>query len=266
MKQKTLFVTMLLMAALILAACGAAQTPETAAPPAEPLNTAPPEASATLPQPTDAPTSAPLQTETPVEEPTAVVESTTSSAAAEPGSGQQFTIVAGESEARFLIDEVLFGAPKTVVGSTNAVTGTFNVDFAGVTASLLEVEVDLRTLVTDNNNRTRAVHNNILHTNQPEFQYARFEGLAFENLPGSVTPGQPFDFQVRGNLTIHGVTQEALFDVTLTPVSETRFEGLAMMTIVYADYDVHILRLPESVASVEDITTLELTFIAEVQN
>ena len=264
MKQKTLFVTMLLMAALTLAACGAAQTPE-AVPPAELLNTVQPEASAT-PPPTTAPTPIPLPTETPVEEPAVPAELPAPAEADEPGLGQQFAIVAEESEARFLIEEVLFGTPKTVVGATNAVTGTFIVDLAGVTASLLEVEVDLRTLATDNDNRTRALHNNILHTNQSEFQYARFEGLAFENLPAGVTSGQPFDFQVRGNLTIHGVTQEAVFDVTLTPVSETRLEGLASMTIVYADYDVHILRLPQQVASVEDVTMLEMAFIAEVLN
>ena len=56
------------------------------------------------------------------------------------------------------------------------------------------------------------------------------------------------------------------FDVTLTPVSETRREGLALITITYADYDVHILRLPQQVASVENVTMLELTFVAEVLN
>jgi polyisoprenoid-binding protein YceI len=70
---------------------------------------------------------------------------------------------------------------------------------------------------------------------------------------------------VRGDLTIHGVTNEAVFDVTFTPISETRLEGLASLTIVYGDYDVQILRLPSQVASVEDVTTLELEFVAEAQ-
>lgn len=262
MKQKTLLMAVLLTAALILAACGATQTPDETALPVELPETTPTAASTTLPPPT----AAPAPSMTPVEEPAVPTEPPAPAETVQAGSDQQFAIVAEESEARFLIDEILFGAPKTVVGATNAVTGAFNVDLAGGTASSLEVTVDLSTLVTDNGNRTRALHNNILHTSQPEFQYATFEGLAFENLPASVTLGQSFDFRVRGNLTIHGVTQETAFDVTLTPVSETRLEGLAALTITYADYDVRILRLPESVASVEDVTTLEFAFVAEGGN
>jgi polyisoprenoid-binding protein YceI len=256
MTRKALFNALLLMIALVLAACSASQITETA-PPVEIVPQS--EASATLPPPT----ATGIPSETPVDETAVPAEAPAPVEAVQNESGRQFTIVAEESEARFLIDEVLLGAPKTVVGATNAVTGALEVDLAAGTASSLEVEVDLSTLVTDNSNRTRALHNNILHTNQPEFQYAYFEGLAFENLPDSVTTGQSIDFQVRGNLTIHGVTKEVVFDVSLTPISETRFEGLALLTIAYADYDVHILRLPQQVASVEEVTTLELAFTAE---
>ena len=67
-------------------------------------------------------------------------------------------------------------------------------------------------------------------------------------------------------MTIHGVTQEETFEVTLTPVSETRIEGTATLSdVTYADYGIHILRLPTQVASVEDTVTLELSFVAAAQ-
>jgi len=57
------------------------------------------------------------------------------------------------------------------------------------------------------------------------------------------------------------VTREVTFDVTLTPVSETRLEGTATSTIRYADFGLSIPRVP-SVASVADEVRLEIDFVA----
>jgi len=73
-----------------------------------------PAAAPTEPAPTEPPTAAPQPTEPPAAEPTAA------EVAAGPAT---FTFVAGETIARFVVDEVLSGNPKTVVGETDAVTG-----------------------------------------------------------------------------------------------------------------------------------------------
>jgi polyisoprenoid-binding protein YceI len=171
-----------------------------------------------------------------------------------------FTIVPAESEARFLIDEVLRGQPKTVVGVTNQVAGELAVDPANPTGAVVgPVVVNARTLVTDNNFRNNAIKNRILLTNTYEF--VTFEPTAIRGLPSTVTIGQPFDFEIEGNLTITDETRTVVFAVTVTPVSTERLEGLARTTILWRDFGLFIPDSP-SVDTVADEVTLELEFVA----
>ena len=243
--HRTVQFAILASVALALAACGSTSAPTQA--PAE-------ENTASQPEPTiDYSNAEPAATEPAAEE---------APAAAEGG----YTIVPGESEARFLIGEVLAGNDITVVGTTNDVTGQIFVDYANPqAASLSTIQVDLSSLATDNNFRNGAIHDMILQTGNADYQYATFEATSISGLPESVTIGQSFDVQITGNLTIHGVTKEETFNTTITPVSETRIAGLASLTILYSDFGVQILRLPQQVASVEDQVTLELEFVAESQ-
>lgn len=181
--------------------------------------------------------------------------------------GLTLVIVPEESEARFIIDEVLSGADKIVVGTTTAVEGAITADKDNPAAvSVSAVKVDMSTLSTDSSFRNRAITDFILQTGEPDNQFATFVPTGYQDLPESITIGESFTFQITGNLTIHGVTQEETFEVTLTPVSETRIEGTATLSdVTYADYGIHILRLPTQVASVEDTVTLELSFVAAAQ-
>ena len=173
-------------------------------------------------------------------------------------------IVPEQSEVRFLIDEVLIGSPKTVVGTTAAVSGQITGDFAhppGVRVG--PIQVDLSTLRTDNNFRNRAIHEAILQTGIEANRYATFQSTALEGLPDQVTFGTSYEVELTGDLTIHGVTQSVTFVAVVTPVSETRLEGTASVTLPTADFDVHVLRLPPQVASVGDLVTLQIDFVAE---
>lgn len=173
-----------------------------------------------------------------------------------------FHIAAEESEVHFIIDETLLGNPKTVVGSTNEVAGNLLVDFENPTNSQLgTIRINVRTLETDNEFRTRALRGQILQADRAEFEFAEFAPTALIDLPESVSIGEPFDFQIRGNLTVHGVTREVIFDVTLTPVSETRFEGSAWATVIYRDFGMTIPEAP-GVANVADEVRLEIDFVA----
>jgi polyisoprenoid-binding protein YceI len=245
-KTGILFAAAALLAALALAGCGGS-----AAAPADEVMEAPAQEPAE--GPAEQPAEAPMQeaAETPAEE------------AAPAGGALTFEIVAEESEARFIIDEVLNGAPKVVVGTTNAVSGSLLADYADTTtARVEEIRVDLSTLATDNNFRNRAIRDFILNTGNAEYQYATFVSTAISGLPGSVTVGETYPVQITGNLTIRGVTNEVTFEGQVTPVSETRIEGSASLEILYNDFGVNIARLPEQVASVEDTTVLEIDFVA----
>jgi len=174
-----------------------------------------------------------------------------------------FQIVPGESQARFIVDEVLFGQPKTVVGTTSDVTGTIYPDFESPASTTVgTITVDLATLLTDNNNRTRQVQTSILQTSLEGNRYARFKPTALDGLPESIALGQPFSFRLSGNLSIHGVTLPKMFEVAATAISDSRLEGIARLVIRYEEFAVQILRLPLQVASVSDEVVLELEFVA----
>jgi len=256
MKQTKYLAPLILLAALTLAACGSPMVDEPAVEGAEP------DTSAGMQEPAENAAESPVE-EAPAEE--APMEESAPEEAAEPAasSAATFTIVSDESEARFIIDEVLSGQPKTVVGTTSDVTGSLTVDYANPAgASMGDITVDLSTLVTDNNFRNRAIQDAILQSGQAQFQFATFTPTSFSGLPDSVTIGEPVTFQITGNMTLHGVTKELTFDATVTPVSETRLEGSASTSILYQDFDVNILRLPPQVASVEDSVILEIDFVA----
>ena len=209
------------------------------------------------------PTSAPAAVATAAPTPTpATVATAAPTSTPTPASGGLivFTIVPAESEARFLIDEVLLGRPNTVVGVTNQVAGELAVDPANPAAAQVgPVIVNARTLVTDNNFRNNAIKNRILLTNT--YEYITFTPTAIRGLPTTVTIGQPFAFEIEGDLSITDATRTVVFAVTVTPVSSERIEGLARTTVLWRDFGLFIPDSP-SVDTVADEVTLELEFVA----
>jgi len=232
-----------ILAALMLAACGGTATAE--APPAAPAG------------------QTPVSGIQPVEEAGAVTteEAAPVEAPAVESSGG-YVIIPDQSEVRFIIHEILLGAPKEVIGATNGVSGSITVDYADPAGvSMSPIVIELTGLATDDNRRTQTLHRSILQTGT--YPTAEFVATGFSGLPASVTIGQPFDFQITGNLTIHGTTKEVTFDATVTPVSETRLEGTASYSTTYQEFGIQILRLPPQVASVEDQVILQIDFAAK---
>lgn len=233
--------------------------------------TSAPELTATaVPEPTATVVPDPTATEEtqPVVEPVAeatVAEvqptETPTEATTETASGPMiFEIVPAESQARFVINEVLRGSPKTVIGATDQVSGQLAVDPSDPAATQVGViQVNARTLATDSNMRDRALKNWILQTN--DYEFVTFEPSEVLSMPASVAVGESFSFQLAGNLTVRDTTVPVTFDVTVTPVSETRLEGMATLTIPYQDLNVSIPDSP-SVDTVSDDLTLELEFVA----
>lgn len=233
-----------------VAAATVAPTAETAVEPAE--------QPAAEPDATEAPA-----VEDPTAEPTAAAESTaTAEPVEEPAAAAPlvFEIVSAESQARFVINEVLRGSPKTVVGATDQVSGQLAVDPSNpASAQVGVILINARTLATDSSMRDRALKNWILETDA--FEYVTFEPTEIIGMPESVTVGEAFSFQLAGDLTVRETTVPVTFDVTVTPVSEERLEGLATLTLPYRDLNVTIPDSP-SVDTVDDALTLELEFVA----
>jgi polyisoprenoid-binding protein YceI len=172
-----------------------------------------------------------------------------------------FEIIQAGSEARFLIDEVLRGEPTTVVGSTDQVAGQFAVNPNDLsTTQVGTIQVNARTLTTNNRLRNRAIKNQVLLTNVYEF--VTFAPTEILGLPESGATGQTYSFQIVGDLTITDVTRQVTFDVTATPTSETQIRGIASTQLLYTDFELFIPDSP-SVDTVDDTVRLELEFVAE---
>jgi polyisoprenoid-binding protein YceI len=223
------------------------------APGAQPTNT---QVSATQAASAQA-TSAPTSSAHPVATQATGTQATGTQAA---GAATVFAIDQGSSEARFVIDEVLNGADKTVVGATDQVAGQIAVDPAAPgTAQVGVIQINARTLATDSSQRDRAIQNQILKTGQHE--YITFTPTSLVGLPESAVQGQRYSFQIVGQLTVAGQTREATFTVAVTPTADGKLQGTASAEIKYADWGISIPRVP-SVASVEETVTLEIEFVA----
>jgi polyisoprenoid-binding protein YceI len=174
--------------------------------------------------------------------------------------GRVFQIDPNASKAEFVIDEILRGSPKTVVGTTNQIAGQIAANLRDLDAAQVgPITINARTLTTDADGRNRMLQNQILQTGEHEL--ITFTPKQMVGLPDTANVGQSVSFQMVGDLTIRGTTRETTFDVALTPTADNRLEGSASSTIRYADWGVSIPQVP-SVAGVEDQVDLRLTFVA----
>lgn len=173
-----------------------------------------------------------------------------------------FRIVPEESEVRFLIDEELFGQPNQVVGRTDQVAGDILLNLENPSRTeVCPVEINARTLVTDNEFRNRALRGQILQSSQAEFEFVEFAPTAIEGLPEQVTIGEPVNFQITGDLRIRHIANSVTFDATATVVSETQLEGSASTTVTRSQYELTIPNAP-GVANVSEEVRLEIDFVA----
>jgi polyisoprenoid-binding protein YceI len=149
-----------------------------------------------------------------------------------------------------------------VIGETDQVAGQIAVNPTQPhTAQLGTILINARTLTTDDTQRNNALRRFILGTDEHEF--ISFTPTAVLGLPSTTTLGQTYSAQVTGQLTIRGVSREATFDTTVTPVSASELNGTAATTIRYADWDISIPQVP-FVAGVSDQVRLELDFVASI--
>ncbi|NJN44118.1 MAG: YceI family protein [Anaerolineae bacterium] len=161
------------------------------------------------------------------------------------------------------MDEQLRGQPVTAIGTSNQIAGELSVDLTNPQRSSVgTIQVNARTLETDQNFRNRAIQNEILQTGSYEF--ITFVPTEVAGLPNSLAVGETITFQITGDLTIREITQQVTFDVTATLVAADRIAGLASTTVLRSDYNLVIPSVP-SVANVSEEVLLEIDFVATAQ-
>lgn len=259
-KRLPLFAALIFLAA-ILWACGATQpaAAPTAAPVAQPTDTPAVAAAvtttvaATVTAPT---TSTHVATTTPT---------TTTAATSTNAETRVFAIDQSKSQARFTLNEVLMGAPKTVVGTTSLVSGTISIDLAYPTKTTIgPLQIDARDFQTDSSMRNGAIRRFILQTAKDENRYIVFTPKSIEGLPTTAKAGDTFEFKINGDLTISGVTKPVTFTTSVKAESDTELTGLAKTQVLRSDFNLTIPNVP-SVANVTDEVQLELQFAAQAE-
>ena len=267
-----LFVGILLLIAVGLAACGANST--AAEPTAVESVEAPVEPTVAV-EPTAAPAveAEPAVTETvtvtvAADTTTTAATSADNSTASQPSGSavaRTFQNDQSQSEARFTLDEKLMGAPKTVVGVTPLISGAIEIDLADPTKTTISpIQIDARGFTTDSDMRNRAIQRFVLGSNSDENRYIVFTPTAITGLPTTAAVGDAFALQIAGDLTISGVTQPVTFDTTVTADSETQLSGLAQTQVLRSDFALTIPNVP-SVADVTDEVLLEFQFVATAE-
>jgi polyisoprenoid-binding protein YceI len=173
-----------------------------------------------------------------------------------------FRIVPEQSEARYRAREQLLGRPlpNDAVGRTNAVEGQIVFAADGtIDSQQSQVTVDLRTLKSDEARRDNYIKQNTLEVDR--YPTATFQPTAASGLPWPLPTSGQLQFQLEGNLTVHGVTKPVTWNVEAT-VDGNRITGTATTQVTFDDFGMTPPRVPV-VLSLEDTITLELNFMVE---
>jgi polyisoprenoid-binding protein YceI len=191
--------------------------------------------------------------------PAADAQETTADATAPVDPAYTYTVDSEQSYARYRAQEVLQtqGAIEAV-GETQAIIGTVYFDDSYTPLAGSRFDIDLRTLVSDESSRDNHLYNDTLETG--EFPLATFVITSVVGLDAGLADGEEVTFRLVGDLTVHGVTNEATWDVTASRDGET-VTGFASTTIVIEDYD---MEKPYygPVVSIEDEIVLEIDVVA----
>lgn len=124
------------------------------------------------------------------------------------------------SQAGYRVQEVLVGQPTTAVGRTTSVTGSLTI--SGTTLTATTVDVDLRTVKSDKSVRDAQFQGRIMNTaSYPTATFTLTKPVDLAPIPAA---GAQQKYTAQGNLTMHGQTHPASFQLT----AERTDSGLAI--------------------------------------
>ena len=165
------------------------------------------------------------------------------------------------TKARYKVREQLAGIsfPSDAVGTTEAVTGTLvlNPDGSFDTAQS-KLTVDLRTLKSDQQMRDGYIQRSTLETEKyPTIEFVPRRAVG---LPVPLPAGMQAQagFQLVGDLTLHGVTKEATWNVVAT-FGNDLVAGRATTTLAFPTFNLTKPSLAR-IMSVDDKIELEIEF------
>ena len=183
-------------------------------------------------------------------------------AAQEGAAGARFEIAEG-TRAFYRVREQLVGVSflNDAVGVSEAVEGVLSIQADGSVDEESQLTLDLTTFSSDQDRRDRFVRNRVFEVEQHPtavFTPVRTVGSPFPaDDPDALVP--IVGFQLIGNMTLHGVTQEITWDVLATYDDDGVVEGKALTAFPFSTFNLTKPELP-FLLSVEDEIRLEIDF------
>ena len=153
--------------------------------------------------------------------------------------------------------------PIDAVGYTEDVFGSIYIDATGQPTPESLLTIDLSNLKSDESRRDNYLRGNALETDK--FPQAFFLVNELKNLDMSDLTNlnsNDIEFQMAGDLTIHGVTKSKTWNVVAKSELGS-IKGNASISFHFSDFDIDIPKL-FFIISVEDKITLELDFDVKV--
>jgi polyisoprenoid-binding protein YceI len=168
--------------------------------------------------------------------------------------------VAEGSKAIYRVREQLAGInfPSDAVGETTAVTGVIVIGADGrIDTAQSKISVDLRTLRSDQDMRDGYIRGE-RGLNTEKFPMAEFVPRRAEGLPWPFPSAPPAQagFQLVGDMTVYGKTEEVTWDVVAT-FSPQQVAGRAITTFTFEKFGIPKPSLAR-LMSVDDNINLEL--------
>ena len=164
-----------------------------------------------------------------------------------------------DSVARYISEEELAGqGANTAIGETSTIIGNLYFDADGNPMACSRVDVDLRTLESDESRRDNFLRGNTLQTDT--YPIATFVVTSVEGLDGALANGQETTFYLVGNLTMHGVTKQIRWEVTAT-LDGDNLTGKASTEFDMADFSIEE-PVVGPVLSVDSTIKLEIDVVA----
>ena len=202
---------------------------------------------------------APKQSAPTATAPLADAGATPSSAPAAASGDLKLVFVPNGTQAQYRVREQFANRdfPTDAVGTTKSVTGAIVIQPDGTPdPAQSRIVVDLSTLRSDENRRENSIKRNTLQTDQ--YPTATFVPTSVQDLPSSLPTSGDVKFQVTGDMTVHGVTRPATWQVT-GHISGQEMTGQATAAFKFADFGMDVPKVA-ILLSVEDDIRLELDY------
>jgi polyisoprenoid-binding protein YceI len=243
------WLSLIVLATLLLAACAPAVTPTPTLPPL-PAATAtnPPAPTTTAAQ--SAPTTQPTNGTIPAMPPTKT-------------SGVTYKLVPGESKVSYEVGETFLNQNNRynlAKGVTTQVTGEIYGDKSNPAAARIgAIQIDISQFKSDNDRRDGYIRNNGLESSK--YPLAKFTPTKIDALPATYQEGSEVSFKITGDLTIKETTRPITWTVT-SKLTGTTLSGQATTEILMSDFKVGPISIL-GILNTEDKVKLTFDFIAK---